>query len=114
LSELDLPFEEQAGSPASQQAKKLAREANKLKKMKKYEREFFTVKAGKVLHVIAKPHGAHSELIGKKSKIPKDQFEKMLADWKKKNQWISEEDSDEKLQAACKELAEQKEKETKK
>lgn len=83
-------FKDQAGSPANQHAKKIAKEkALALKKEKELSKSFYTVKDGKVLKMTVTLSGVHSEFIKKKSKMKT--YESDLKKWKADGEFIPSE-----------------------
>ena len=67
----DQSFAEVKGSPAIEHQKKLQREKKALSKVPKKQKQFFTVKDGKVLSITVKPNGAYSNYVGTKTKMEK-------------------------------------------
>lgn len=99
-------FKEATGIPANEHAKKKAKEKSDLAKKDKLEEIFYTVKSGKILQIKVKPNGAHSNFVGNKKKLSKDEFEAAVKKWKAAGAWISEEDFDEKTSEVRIKLAE--------
>ena len=88
-------------------AKKLVRENKKKAKLPKKEKQFFTVKDGKVLSIKVKPSGAYSTYIGTKKKWDKKDkngYSVTVAKWKSDGLWVSEEDYNEKCSKIIEEL----------
>ncbi len=103
----ELQENQDLGTPQNQQLKKLVKEKADAKKGKKYEKVFYTLQAGKVLKVTAKPHGACTEFVGSKKKN-EEMFKASIAKWKKEEVWISEDDYEDTISLAVMELQEQK------
>lgn len=105
----DLEFKDQPGSPANQQAKKLAKESAKAAKNKKSYKHIYTeivAEAGlKIVQVTAKPTGSRSVFIAKKPKqdgtpgaaLRLQQYEALKASYKKEKSWFVGDAFDEKL-----------------
>lgn len=97
----DLEFKDQPGSPANQQAKKLAKESAKAAKSKKSYKHIYTevlAESGiKLVKVTAKPNGARSIFIAKKPKqdgtpgasLRLKQYEDLKATFKKAGEYVS-------------------------
>lgn len=97
----DLEFKDQPGSPANQQAKKLAKESAKAAKSKQTYKHIYTEvlsEAGiKLVKVTAKPNGSRSIFIAKKPKqdgtpgasLRLKQYEDLKAGYKKAGEFVS-------------------------
>ncbi len=105
----DLEFKDQPGSPANQQAKKLAQEKSRAAKLKQAWKHVYTEvvsEAGiKLVKVTAKPTGARSTFIAKKPKVDGtsetaqkiQQYEALKNGFKNKGEFVSADSFDEKI-----------------
>jgi len=107
--EQDKTFKEQTGVPGNAHAKKLAKQQERIAKLKsQFSETFFTVKNGKLLKIVVKPNGAHSSYLGVKAKLDKKNKEAMLASikgWEKEGAWLNEHEADEKISVVVQRLA---------
>ena len=106
---MDLEFKDQPGTPANQQAKKLAKESAKAAKVKQTWKHIYTeviADSGiKLVKVTAKPTGAQSIFIAKKPKVDGTpgaaerlkQYEAMKAGFKKAGEFVSADSFEEKI-----------------
>ena len=85
----DKTFAEVQGAPAIEHKKSLARKAKAEAKKAKKEKVIYTMKDGKLLMVKIKPNGAYSTYVGTKTKMKN--WKDLVEQWKKKDQWVSEE-----------------------
>ncbi len=92
----DQTFEESAGLPGNEQAKRKAKEkSSKEASKKKLQESFYTMKNSKVLKMTVKPNGAYSTYIGKikkdkDGKSNKAEVEMSISNWTKKGEWVHE------------------------
>ena len=106
---MDLDFKSQPGSPANQQAKKLAQEKSRAAKNKKNYKSIYTEivsDAGlKLVKVTATPTGAQSVFIAKKPKqdgtpgaaLKLQQYEAIKKGYQKDGLWVSADSFEEKI-----------------
>lgn len=97
MQEQNVEFKDAAGIPANAHAKKLAKEKEKIQKLKsQLVKVFFTIRNGKVLQITAKPNGAHSSYLASERKYKKsigaDAFNAQIAKWKKEGSWVEPHD----------------------
>lgn len=85
----DKTFADVQGAPAIEHKKALARKAKAEAKKAKKEKVIYTMKDGKLLMVKIKPNGAYSTYVGTKTKMKN--WKDLVEQWKKKDQWVSEE-----------------------
>lgn len=86
----DKTFAEVQGAPAVEHKKALARKTKAEAKKAKKEKVIYTMKDGKLLMVKIRANGAYSTYVGTKSKMKN--WKDLVDQWKKKDQWVSEED----------------------
>ncbi len=106
----NVEFKDAVGLPGNAHAKKLAKDKASLEKIKaKLQKIFFTVRDGKILQIIAKPNGAHSNYLTSVKKYKKqfgeDAYQAMIAKWKKDGEYVDPHD-DSALSPVVAELAE--------
>ena len=89
-------FKNQAGLPANQHAKKLAKEKVEAQKQEKPEVILHTIRGQKILRIKVRHNGAYSDYVGSTKKMKKPEIDKIIENWKKENSWAHESELDEK------------------